>query len=253
MLLFIIANISIRWLGNVHHISIWMLYPDQQGGHISWAGCWLVFLSLPVLQYVMLRWFWRWIIWLIYFQKISRLPLQLSPAHPDNAGGIGFLGIPPAPFLKVTLALSILFSTMISVKIFWLHEQLPQYYPMMVGFAVLIIVINVFPLIVFMNPMKKQRRKGIFEYSALVKNQHQCFEEKWLNKKDVSMLLGSQDASSTTDLNSTFNTVMSMRIFPFNLKTMFSSIVIAVLPMIPVLAFEFDWMDILKKVIGILI
>jgi len=52
------------------------------------------------------------------------MPLQLSPAHPDKAGGIGFLGIPPAPFLQVSLALSILFSSMISVKIFCMVLQL---------------------------------------------------------------------------------------------------------------------------------
>ncbi len=253
MLFIVIVNIVLRWLGNVHHISIWMLYPDEQGGHISWAGCWFAFLSLPVFQYVLLRWLWRWVIWLIYFGKISRMPLHLSPAHPDKAGGIGFLGIPPAPFFKVTLAISLLFSTMVSVKIFWLHERLPQYYPMMAGFAVLCVVINVLPLIVFMKPMMKQRRKGIFEYSTLIKKHHQCFDEKWLNKKDVKMLLGSQDASSTTDLISTFNTVMSMGVFPFNLKTMASIIMIAVLPMVPLLAFEYDLLEILSKIIGVMI
>jgi len=253
ILFIVIVNIAVRWVENVHDISVWMLYPDAGGAHISWAGSWFAFFSLPVLQYILLRWLWRWCIWLIYFGKISRMPLQLSPAHPDKAGGIGFLGIPPAPFLQVSLALSILFSTMISVKIFWLHERLTQYYPIMIGFAILTIIINVLPLLVFMKPMMKQRRKGIFEYSALIKKHHGCFDEKWLNKSDVNMLLGSQDASSTTDLNSTFNTVVSMGIFPFNLKTMLSSIMIAVLPMIPVFAFEYDWLVILKKIIGIMI
>jgi hypothetical protein len=46
---------------------------------------------------------------------------------------------------------------------------------------------------------------------------------------------------------------MSMSVFPFNLKTMFSSILIAVLPMLPLLAFEYDWLELLKKIIGMLI
>ncbi len=101
--------------------------------------------------------------------------------------------------------------------------------------------------------MFKQRRKGIFEYSALIKKHHEEFDEKWLGKTDVKPLLGSQDASSTTDLNSTFDTVMSMGVFPFNLKSMLSSILIAVLPMLPLFAFEYDWLELLKKIIGILI
>jgi hypothetical protein len=114
-------------------------------------------------------------------------------------------------------------------------------------------MVNVLPLIVFMKPMGHQRRKGIFEYSTLIKKHHHEFDKKWLEKSDVTSLLGSQDASSTADLNSTFDTVMGMGTFPFNLKTMLSSIVIAVLPMIPLLAFEYDWLEILKKVIGIMI
>ena len=79
----------------------------------------------------------------------------------------------------------------------------------MIGFAVLSIVINVLPLVVYIKPMSVQRRKGIFDYSVMIQNHHKEFEEKWLQKKDVSLLLGSQDASSTTDLNSTFDSVMT--------------------------------------------
>jgi hypothetical protein len=43
---------------------------------------------------------------------------------------------------------------------------------------------------------------------------------------------------------------MGMQIFPFNLKTMFSSILIAVLPMLPLLAFEYKWIALSKKVLG---
>jgi hypothetical protein len=253
ILTLVITNIFIRWLSNIHNMSIWMLYPDQQGGHISLAGYWYALFSLPVFQYILFRWFWRWLLWFIYFLKISRLPLQLSPAHPDKAGGLGFLGIPPAPFLHVTLALSILFSTTVAVKIFWLHHHLPEYYPMMGGFVFICILMNVLPLIVFFKPMVIQRRKGIFEYSALIKKHHRAFDEKWLGRTDVKSLLGSQDPSSTTDLNSTFDTVMSMSVFPFNLKSMFSSILIAVLPMLPLLAFEYNLLNLLKEILGILV
>jgi hypothetical protein len=253
ILIVVIVNIYIRWLRNANNISMWFLIPDQQGEHISLAGYWYAFFALPVFQYILFRWFWRWTLWFIYFLKISQLPLQLSSAHPDKSGGLGFLGIPPAPFIQVTLAVSIIFSTTVAVKIFWLHHRLPEYYPIMAGFLLICILINILPLIVFLKPMVKQRRKGIFEYSALIKNHHRAFDEKWLGKTDVHELLGSQDASSTTDLNSTFDIVMGMGVFPFNLKTMISSILIGVLPMLPLLAFEYNWLDLLKKILGMLI
>jgi len=253
ILAIVITNIVIRWIKNTQGISHWLINPDEQGDHISWAGFWFVSFCFPVIQYILLRWVWRWIIWVKYFIKISRMSLQLSSAHPDKAGGIGFLGVPPTPFLLVTLAMAILFSSVIAEKIFWFHERLPNYYSALVSFIVLSVVINVLPLIVFILPLARQRRRGIFKYSTLIKQHHSLFDEKWLDKKNVEMLLGSQDASSTTDLNSTFDTVMSMRVFPFNLKTMVSTIVIAMLPMVPLLALEFDFVELLKKVMSMLI
>jgi len=178
--------------------------------------------------------------------------LQLSSAHPDKSGGIGFLGTPPTPFLQVTLAMAILLAAIIAGKIFWFHERLPDYYALMGGFVVLSIALNVLPLIVFIAALAKQRRKGIFEYSTLVKKHHYLFDQKWLGKKNVEGLVGSQDASSTTDLNTTFDVVVSMRVFPFDLRTMISTIAIAILPMLPLLAFEFNVVELLKKLIGML-
>lgn len=253
ILLIIIFNIIIRFSENASLKLTWFILPGGDGNQISWAGWWITCFSLPVFQFILMRWFWRWIIWLIYFKKISKMPLKLSPAHSDKAGGIGFLGLPPAPFLSVTFAISILFASIIAARIFWLHERLPEYYPLMIGIALLSVIMNVVPLLVFIKPLMIQRRKGIFEYSTILQQHHRKFDEKWLEKSGSETLLGNQDASSLIDLNGSFEAVMSMRIFPFNLKTMISIIIIAILPMIPLLAFEYDWLDILKKLLGMLI
>ena len=81
------------------------------------------------------------------------------------AGGLGFLGYPPGPFIQVVFALAILFSTAIAEKIYFLHEKLQDYYPIMAAFALLVLIFNILPLMVFMKPLIAQRRKGFFEYS----------------------------------------------------------------------------------------
>jgi hypothetical protein len=112
---------------------------------------------------------------------------------------------------------------------------------------------NVLPLLVFTPPLVAQRRKGIYDYSALIQEHHRQFDEKWIRGTHTESLLGVGDASSTTDINSVFDTVMSMRVVPFNLKTMLSSIIISVLPMIPIFAFEYNLIDIMKKLAGIIL
>ena len=63
---------------------------------------------------------------------------------------------------------------------------------------------------------------------------------------------GTGDASSMTDFNSSFDVVKNMKLFPFDVKIMVSSIVIAILPMLPLLAFEYNVVDLLLKVLKML-
>ena len=51
--------------------------------------------SLPIFQPLVLH----WVFWILYLCKISNMPLKLNPAHLDVAGGIGFLALPPSPYL----------------------------------------------------------------------------------------------------------------------------------------------------------
>lgn len=252
ILLVVAVNVFIRWMARTHQTSYWMILPDANGETISWAGAWYVFFCIVIVQYILLRWIWRWVIWVIYFKKIAGMPLKLNPAHPDLAGGLGFLGMPPGPFLQVTLAFSVLFSTVIAERIVFLGGSLPQYYVVMGSFAVFCIILNVLPLLLFIPPLIRNRRRGIFEYSALIQEHHRQFDKKWLTGKSNEPMPGINDASTLTDFNSSFNTVMNMRVVPFNLRIMISSIIIAILPMLPLFAFEYNWLDLLKQIFGIL-
>lgn len=251
MLFIVAANIAVRWMAKPHELSHWFLSPGEQTG-ISWAGVWLISISLPVLQFIILRWLWRWVIWFIYFYKISKMPLKLNPAHPDLAGGIGFLGMPPAPFFQVTLALAVLFAAAIAQQIAFLHRQLSDYYVLMGSYVLISILLNVLPLLVFMNPLLSHRRRGFFEYSALIQNSHREFDEKWLNKNGEEGLPDNKDVSTLAAFNLSFNAISSMRIIPFDLKIMASSIILAILPMVPLFAFEYNWLDLLGNIFSLL-
>ena len=252
ILLIVVVNAIIKWKLKSNEVTYWEVIPGDTGT-ISWAGIWLGALSLPLFQYLMLDWIWRWILWFLYFIKIAKLPLKLNPAHPDQCGGLGFLGMPPAPFLSVNFALAILFASAIAERVFFLHQKLPEYYPLIGGFAVFSILFNVLPLLVFMKPLVKLRKRGLLEYSALIQEHHRKFDEKWLTKTNEESLLGNPDASSMADINSNYVTVMSMQIVPFNLKIMFSSIIITVLPLLPLFAFEYNLIDLIKKLAGMLV
>jgi hypothetical protein len=66
----------------------------------SLAGWWLGCVSLPLIQFILLRWYFRLLIWTRFLWQVSRIDLRLVPTHPDRAGGLGFLSTSPTPSLR---------------------------------------------------------------------------------------------------------------------------------------------------------
>src|SRR5439155_14266769 len=56
-------------------------YASPQGGHIhlTLAGYWFAFVSVPVFQFILLRWYMRILIWFWFLLRVSLLKLHLLP------------------------------------------------------------------------------------------------------------------------------------------------------------------------------
>ena len=67
---------------------------NTKSGHLRLTppGYWIAFVSIPLFQFLLLRWYLRLFIWSRFLWQASRLNLDLIPTHPDRAGGIAFLG-----------------------------------------------------------------------------------------------------------------------------------------------------------------
>ena len=50
-------------------------------------------MSIPIFQFLTLRWLYRLLLWFLFLWRVSRLDLRLAPSHPDRAGGLGFLDV----------------------------------------------------------------------------------------------------------------------------------------------------------------
>src|SRR5205085_9960198 len=60
------------------------------GGGLSLAGYWLLFVSLPLLQFLLLRWYFRLFIWARFLWQVQRLVLDLNATHSVKDAGHGF-------------------------------------------------------------------------------------------------------------------------------------------------------------------
>ena len=95
--------------------------------NLSLAGWWHTLVSVPIFQFLLVRWYFRLFIWTRFLWQVSRIELQLVPTHPDRAGGLGFLANIVYAFAPLLLAHGALLAGLIADRIFFAGAKLPQF------------------------------------------------------------------------------------------------------------------------------
>ncbi|MGC1167908.1 MAG: hypothetical protein WA744_17285 [Candidatus Acidiferrales bacterium] len=227
--------------------STWYASPDGTGIHLTLAGYWYSFVSLPIFQFILLRWYLRLGIWFLFLWRTSRLQLRLMSAHPDRSGGIGFLGGISYAFAPVLLAQGTLLAGLIASRIFYQGQNLTSFKVtiiMLAGFFVLMIL---GPLTIFTPQLSRARLNGLGEYGNLATAYVTGFDEKWLHGVPKGKLLGSTDIQSLADLANSYAVVSDMRLVPFTLKDMLRLAVATVLPISPLLLTVMPFEELLTR------
>ena len=143
--------------------STWQILVSPSGVTRTMAGWWHVFVSLPMFQFLTVRWLWRYLIWCWLLWRISRLDLQLIPTHPDRAAGLGFLGEAQAKFGIIVLALSSILSSHWGEEILFGVASLADYKMMILVYVVLVLLVLLGPLLVFSFRLFEVKRRGLLE------------------------------------------------------------------------------------------
>jgi hypothetical protein len=222
---------------NALEVASW--YASPQGGgqmHFSMAGRWFEFVSVPVFQFILLRWYIRILIWFCFLFRVSRLNLHLLPAHPDRVGGLGFLGRSTIVFAPLLFAQGALLSGQIASRIFYNGQSLLAFKLTILGFVLFLVVAVLAPLFSFTPQLARARREGFAEYGALASSYVTDFDQKWLRGKvNDEQLLGSGDIQSLADLGNSFAVVRDMRTVPFVTDDVIRLLVVTVVPFVPLL------------------
>ena len=181
------------------------------------AGYWYAYISIPIFQFLLLRWYFRIIIWARFLWQISRLDLHLVPTHPDRAAGLDFLGGSTAAFMPLLLSQGALLAGQIANHIFYEGETLLSFKPEIVAFTIFSLLLVLGPLCVFAPRLAQAKRQGLLEYGALASRYVEGFDQKWLRGGAPldEQLVGTGDIQSLNDLAGSFEVVYSMRPFPF--------------------------------------
>lgn len=232
----------------------WYATVTSVGTSYTPAGRWYVFVTIPVFQFILLRWYYRMFIWFRFLFQVSRLDLNLVPTHPDRCCGLGFLGNIVLAFAPLLMAHSGLVTGFIANHILYAGTTLTDYKLELLALAVVLLAMVLAPLGVFTPRLLQSKLVGLRIYGRLASDYVTGFARKWEGEGSPQPeLLGSADIQSLADLDSSFAIVREIRLVPFGKDTILQFLIVIALPLLPLVFTMFSLDELVKRLITILL
>lgn len=232
----------------------WYGAPGSDGHQLSLAGLWYGYVSLPIFQFLLVRWYFRLFIWARFLWQVSRLPLQLAPLHPDRLGGLGFVANTVQAVGLLAVAHGAVFAGNFANRILYTNAHLMDFRFEIFGLAGFLCCVFMGPLLFFTPQLAAARRTGMREYGNLAERYVREFDQKWLRGGAPAdePLVGSGDIQSLADLGNSFEVVKGMRIAPVTRDAILQLSFATLAPFVPLALTIMPFEELVKKLFGIL-
>ena len=240
LLIAVVYGVGVFWVWRLYAVldrTAWYTVPTVAGSSLSVAGMWYTFVSVPLFQFLLLRWYFRLFVWARFLWQVSRIDISLVPTHPDRAGGLGFLSSTAFAFVPLALAHGAVLSGMIANRVLLIGTPLTEF-KVEIGVVVVFVQCLVFvPLLMFAPQLAEAKRRGLREYGTLAERYVREFDVKWLRggAPPVEGLIGSADLQSLADLGNSFEVVRTMRAALMTRDAIVQLAVATLLPLAPLL------------------
>src|SRR5215468_9995389 len=246
----------------VYTLGLWLWNSRNPPGMATWyelpggrwkltpAGYWYVFVSIPVFQFILLRWYMRLFIWFRFLWQVNKIELNLIPTHPDRCGGLSFIGKSSYAYGPILFAQGAILAGIVAGRVLYGGEALQSFRLQIGGFIVFFVAATLAPLLMFTPRLARAKRKGLADYGLLAQRYVERFDQKWIRESGSSEeLLGTGDIQSLADLGNSYQVVREMRAVPFALQDVTRLAVAAAAPLTPLLLTIFSFEELILRVV----
>lgn len=239
------------WLWNDRVVLNSSTWYSNSGGrwHLTPAGYWYVFVSLPIAQFILLRWYLRLFIWFRFLWQVCRIKLNLITTHPDRCAGLAFVGGSSYMFGPILFAQGAMLAGVVASRVLYRGESLTSFKLQIGGSVVFLVLAILAPLLMFTPQLAAARRKGLAFYGLLAQRYVEDFEKKWSQQNHGEDLLGSADIQSLADLGNSYSIVREMRAVPFALQDMTRLAIATAAPFLPLLLTVFSLEELIVRIV----
>ena len=254
LVLVYVVGLGIVWRQSALDLGTWYATPGADGMTLSLAGRWYVYFSLPLAQFLLLRWYYRLFIWARFLWQVSRINLRLVPTHPDGTGGLGFLAIATAGFAPLAVAHGAFVSGWIASRIYLHQGALLDFKFVIIAVVVWVLLLFLGPFLVFSGQLANAMRQGERDYGPLAERYAHEFDAKWVHPATppTEPLLGSADIQSLADMANAYVVVKSMRFTPITRSAVVQLAAAALAPIAPLALTMMPLGQLVKLLFGML-
>ena len=233
--------------------STWYATVSDVGSTLSSAGMWYAYVALPIFQFLLLRWYFRLLVWIRFLWQVSRIDLALVPTHPDQLGGLGFLGNTVYAFSVLLVAHGAMLAAQIANRSFFVGAALRDFKVEIAVLAAFLMFVVFGPLLVFSPQLARAKRRGLIEYGTLAEHYVRDFDGKWLRGRapEGEPLLGSADVQSLADMGNSFAVVRTMRLVPITRDAVLEVAACVLVPLLPLLLTVMPLEELMKRLLGL--
>jgi hypothetical protein len=193
---------------------------------------------------------WKWLLFIVFFWRVSRLQLRLVACDPDQSGGLGFLGYSPIAFVPVVIAASAAMGSILRYQA--LHSVFSrQSLNMVLALWVLVILlIFVGPLAIFASKLAHIYRVGYLQYGSLAHLHAEQFHEKWVHGRQghLQELLAAPEMETLIHLAESVDRLRRTKLLPIDRLTIIQVAAAGAVPMLPVIMTQIPVADLLKLI-----
>jgi hypothetical protein len=209
------------------------MFHGIEHAQLSVSQLWYAGIALPLLQFLALRWLWRWAIWTFVLVRVSRLPLAVIATHPDRAAGLRFLSGPITGFAAFVLAFGSMLAGAWGTQLAAGRVTVPQVLPTLIAFLVISFLLACVPLLVFCPHVFRAQRRAVLLYNPFALSYVIRFHRKWIERQTGEEVLGTPDLHSMADLDGSFQIIQETRMFVFSVRKLSELWIAGILPMLP--------------------
>lgn len=226
----------------------------RDGRHVlTLAGWWVAVVSLPLYQFLLVRWYFRLLVWWRFLWQVAKIELKLQPLHPDRMAGLGFLSRLSGAFALFLLAQGVMASGVIADQILYGGAVLSDFRVEIVAAGIFTATIVIGPLFAFVRVLSRAKQAGLLKHEALSMRYARQFDRKWSSGAvPDEPLLGNADVQTLADLGNSYEPVRRMIVLPIDKSSLILLLAAALAPMLPLLLTMFSLKEMALRVISVL-